>query len=395
MNMYESIKNNLKESDDDSLRKLAEDFYEYTTDISITEDEWFDNIEAEHPELKNASYEEIVDFATNEILRDLKDNPAIIQEQMRNDCCAYEYDGPEHEEIREMYRKLKDAGIDIDLNGYLFDENGEPLKEDENFAQRLAEVIKSAGLVVGYDEGVNRVVIKGTDGTIIKNNLGVKGLSRVGAEDFTYYDTDMQLHYIDMTYVDTLDLYNGKKLVASINKDEYFKESETKAGNDLEEICSYVYKDCSGDMQYFPDKEQMEYIADVTGREYNKIKQMVAKAIENVADNFYGDYIEINDNATKLDIHIDNINTDELSDGDYEIIDEHYQELVNEALEKLQEFTLGEVYQDGRSGRHIVMEDNFYNAYHYDEIREKQEELEQWVLDTLNTDAQEYFSREE
>lgn len=116
MNLYESVNKNLTE---DKLRKLAEDFYKYTTDISITEDEWFSNLEADHPELKDIGYNEIVEYAINEILDDLKNNPEEIQRQMGIDCCEYGPDSPEYKEIIEMYNELKDAGININLDRYL------------------------------------------------------------------------------------------------------------------------------------------------------------------------------------------------------------------------------------------------------------------------------------
>ena len=41
----------------------AEDFYDYTSTISITEDEWFDNIEAEHPETREYTYNQMKHLA--------------------------------------------------------------------------------------------------------------------------------------------------------------------------------------------------------------------------------------------------------------------------------------------------------------------------------------------
>ena len=156
------------------------------------------------------------------------------------------------------------------------------------------------------------------------------------------------------------------------------KESaNTKAGNSIEEICDYVYKDCNGDMEYFPEPEQMDYIADVTKGEYNKIKKIVGKAIYNVADNKYNGYIELSDNSTlnHLRGNFDNEDPDKVM--------QEYGSLINSAFAEFEAKTGIEIWQDGRMGRHIIVEDNFYNAYHYDELCRVQEELENWVIDEL------------
>lgn len=399
MNMYESIKNNLKESsDEDALRKVAEDFYEYTTDISITEDEWFSGLEADHPELKEVSYEEIRDFAINEILNDLKNNPKAIQKQMRIDCCEFGYDSPEHEEIVEMYKELKNAGINIDLKGYVFDENGEPLKEDENFAKAFADLLRP--LVVGYDEGVNRIVIKGTDGTVIKNNLGVKGLSRVGAEDFTYYDTDMQLHYIDMSYVDTLDLYNGRKLVASINKDEYFKESvslvketDNEYPVDIDDLADNLFEETINKYMFDPDSGNNEipsyeeykdtYYYDLKKSYYNKAVKMVRQALVNLKNNWYSgegtdrSMLELNDNHTVWELANENL------EG-YDYTAELWSEIVERKLDDFKKETGVDVGCYGRMGRHVCVPLTLENCLNFYKLQEVQERLEQEAIDEFN-----------
>lgn len=161
------------------------------------------------------------------------------------------------------------------------------------------------------------------------------------------------------------------------------KEAETEAGNDLDEICSYVYDDCDGNMDNFPDKERMEYIADVNGREYNKIKKLVEKAIGNVADHLYSydrwgkDNIELSDRATMNYIHgnFDNVDPEESMMT--------YEKLRDQAFKNFEDETGVEIFQDGRSGRHIVVENNYYNASHYDELCAAQEKWEDWLIDEV------------
>lgn len=165
------------------------------------------------------------------------------------------------------------------------------------------------------------------------------------------------------------------------NISKSLKETDTKAGNSLEEICSYVYDDCDGDIDNFPDKEHMEYIADVTGREYNKIKQMVTTAIGNVADHLYSydrygkENIELSDRATIAYLYgnIDNVDPEETQHT--------FEGLRDQAFKNFEEETGVEIFQDGRSGRHIVVENNFDNAYNYDKLCAIQSKWEDWLID--------------
>lgn len=152
---------------------------------------------------------------------------------------------------------------------------------------------------------------------------------------------------------------------------------ETEAGNDIDEICAIVYKDCDGDINRFPDKDAMDYIADVTPKEYKIIKQKVTQAINNVADNFYNGYIELSNNATinELRGNFDDVDPDQVM--------QEYSSIVNSAFAQFEADTGVEIWQDGRMGRHIIVEDNFNNAYNYNDLCNKQEELEEWVIDEL------------
>lgn len=67
-------------------------------------------------------------------------------------------------------------------------------------------------MVIGWTEGVNRIVMVDNQGKRYTKKLGVKGLNICG-EFYTYYDTKMQLHLIDTRKLKTLKLYKDKFLV--------------------------------------------------------------------------------------------------------------------------------------------------------------------------------------
>ena len=100
----------------EKLSNLAHDFYNYTTTISITEDELFSNLEAENPDLKNYDYNEMVEYETNRMEDDMLHNPKAIQTQLENDLAVYYYpEDPEVQDIIKIYKKLKDADVQINI----------------------------------------------------------------------------------------------------------------------------------------------------------------------------------------------------------------------------------------------------------------------------------------
>lgn len=169
-----------------------------------------------------------------------------------------------------------------------------------------------------------------------------------------------------------------KKITKSILSN--LKESvtvETKAGNDVNEICSWIYDDIHNDLDYLPDKDQMEYIADVTDDEYTEICRRVTEAVKNVENHHYAydyndDYIELNDNHT-----IYELNNDSRSDIDWVNI-------VNSKVDEFKKETGVDLYLVGRSGRHVCVDNNYYNAIHYYDLKEVQETLEQEAIDEFN-----------
>lgn len=149
---------------------------------------------------------------------------------------------------------------------------------------------------------------------------------------------------------------------------------------ELEEYSQYLYEEADGEIDNIPDYERTtDYIFYCTKPEYKKIYNMVKTAIENVADHFYtGDntvYIELSDRSTLNSIsgNVDDVDPEESMFT--------YEKLRDEAFKKFEEETGVEIWQSGRSGRHIVVDDNFYNAYHYNELCAAQEKWEDWVID--------------
>lgn len=70
-------------------------------------------------------------------------------------------------------------------------------------------------MIIGYNEGVNKIVIITNEGKRLTKNLGVKGLNICG-NNYTYYDKNYQLHILNMSYIKTIKLYNDKELVEEI-----------------------------------------------------------------------------------------------------------------------------------------------------------------------------------
>lgn len=70
-------------------------------------------------------------------------------------------------------------------------------------------------MVIGYTEGVNKIVIITTEGKRLTKKLGVKGLNVCG-NTYTYYDKYYQLHILNMEQIKTIKLYNDKQFVKDI-----------------------------------------------------------------------------------------------------------------------------------------------------------------------------------
>lgn len=71
-------------------------------------------------------------------------------------------------------------------------------------------------MVIGYNEKVNKIVIVTTENKRITTKLSVYGLNILGNNSYSYYDTDMYLHVVNMNYVKKIKLYNDNGFVRDI-----------------------------------------------------------------------------------------------------------------------------------------------------------------------------------
>lgn len=68
-------------------------------------------------------------------------------------------------------------------------------------------------MVIGYYEGVNRLVIIDNENKRHTRKLAVKGINKISDKFYTYYNMDCQVHIINMDYVKSLKLYKDKELI--------------------------------------------------------------------------------------------------------------------------------------------------------------------------------------
>lgn len=214
-------------------------------------------------------------------------------------------------------------------------------------------------------------------------SFGKLSEDQTGADNFYYKANDAEKELIALKKLTTNEdiIKRIEDIIIELNNirmEGYgaLKEgTETEAGNDFDEVASYMYQDAGNEIDQIPSKEGMEYIADVTDEEYNQLYDAVKTAIENVADHFYNGMIELSDRATMYHLsgNVEQENPDE--------VQQVYANLRDEAFEKFQEETGVEIWQDGRSGRHIVVDDNYYNAKNYNELCNIQEKWEDWVIE--------------
>ena len=219
-------------------------------------------------------------------------------------------------------------------------------------------------------------------------SFGKLSEDQTGADNFYYKANDAEKELIALKKLTTNEdiIKRIEDIIIELNNirmEGYgaLKEgTETEAGNDFDEVASYMYNEASGDIDYIPDFEHTnDYIAYVTKSEYNKLYKAVKTAIENVADHMYNGNIELSDRST-----INRLTRETLDEVDPDVSLQEYQFLCDDAFKGFEDETKVEIWQDGRSGRHIVVEDNFYNAYNYDKLCSKQEKYENWLINKYN-----------
>lgn len=89
----------------EDLKKLVEDFAEYTTTISITEEELFENLGNNRNDLKTR--EDFLKVLKEQILYDFIFNIEGIKKQINFDLDVYNQYGEEYKEIQKMIEEIK------------------------------------------------------------------------------------------------------------------------------------------------------------------------------------------------------------------------------------------------------------------------------------------------
>lgn len=89
----------------EDLKKLVEDFAEYTTTISITEEELFENLGNNRNDLKTR--EDFLKVLKEQILYDFVFNIEGIKKQINFDLDVYNQYGEEYKEIQKMIEEIK------------------------------------------------------------------------------------------------------------------------------------------------------------------------------------------------------------------------------------------------------------------------------------------------
>lgn len=89
----------------EDLKKLVEDFAEYTTTISITEEELFENLGNNRNDLKTR--EDFLKVLKEQILYDFIFNIEGIKKQISFDLDVYNQYGEEYNEIQKMIEEIK------------------------------------------------------------------------------------------------------------------------------------------------------------------------------------------------------------------------------------------------------------------------------------------------
>ena len=183
----------------------------------------------------------------------------------------------------------------------------------------------------------------------------------------------------------------GIKYAENKKIEESVKDENTEIQNDILDYmlaeCDFkVYSDGKAEVTYIPDLDDVQrYVyEDATQEDVDKISKQLEDLITNAR--FYKEdgelYIQLNDNRTLYDI--DNDNVDE----------QLYNELLEPYFDAFEQDTGVQLYQAGRSGRHIVVKFNLENLENYDALKAEQEKQEQAFIEEVNNYGKEQESKD-
>lgn len=115
--------------------------------------------------------------------------------------------------------------------------------------------------------------------------------------------------------------------------------------------------------------EENVYVNDE--KDFIKLVDIALDAKELVADNLYNGLIELTNNPTLFFIKA-------------EIDMDDYWMLVEDKLKAFEIMTGTDVYAEGRSSKHICVDNNLMNAYRYKELQKVVNNLERELIDQIN-----------
>lgn len=246
-------------------------------------------------------------------------------------------------------------------------------KEFENSDVKTESVINSNDY-----QGNDQSIIEAVD-RVRRDNLR-DGI--VSEEEFILqcYDAYRDIeNKLDLSSVEKQNIKSyAQQVYRKLNESKNLRES-TQLDEDL---LDYMYSESEFDsdgVTYIPDYDDITYNYDDTISEdqyqqyYDYIKDLtdLIKYYE-----FEGiTYIQLSDNRTLNEITVDNLDVD------------YYTAVVEEYLGKFEQETGVEVYQAGRMGRHIVVDNTLDNAKRYEQLQEVLFRLEKEMINFINGDS--------
>ena len=117
---------------------------------------------------------------------------------------------------------------------------------------------------------------------------------------------------------------------------------------------------------------QNNYDETLTKRSYNKIFKMFENTLNNPNFKYYDGMIQLSENRTLWQINNNKIDS------------EYYENLVNYYLQLFENETNVKIFQEGRNGRHIVIENNAKNFINYSELQQIQANFENELINQCN-----------
>lgn len=160
---------------------------------------------------------------------------------------------------------------------------------------------------------------------------------------------------------------------------EYDNLTESKELD--EDLLDYMYNESefgSDGASYIPDYDDITYDYDdtISKEQYNQCYNYIKDLANSIKYyEFEGiTYIQLSDNKTLNEITVDNLDID------------YYVAVVASYLDKFKQQTGVDVYQSGRMGKHICVDNTLSNAQKYEELQDKLLELEKDMINFINGD---------